>query len=219
MTEATQTSSARIQPLTIALVLAAAAMSATIRVVPYEYRLLNFVPLGAVALFAGARLGLRSSIVIALAVQVISDLLVWVQHDRSELYTPWFLTFLNGWSENSLFAVAAGATVYSCLLGYAVLGRGLKNTKSPAWIGLSAISAGMAFFLITNFVSWLVQMTPYGYTLEGLLSCYLAAIPFYRGTFISDLTFTGVLFSAHAVMVRMVATSRQTVAQSVEVRA
>ena len=43
---------------------------------------------------------------------------------------------------------------------------------------------------------------PYGYSLAGLADCYAAAIPFYRGTLVGDLVFSGGLFAAHAVLSR-----------------
>lgn len=190
-------------PMTFALAAAAAAFAAGVLIVPHEHRLLNFVPLGAVALFAGARLGVRASVLLALGVRLVTDLVVWAQHDTSVLYTPWFLAPLNGWSETTLWAVTAGATVYACYAGYAVLGRRfLAGTESPPAIGLTAVSASLLFFAVTNLVSWLTQLEPYGYTLAGLADCYRAAVPFYRGTFVSDVVFSGFLFAAHAALVR-----------------
>jgi hypothetical protein len=192
------------RPMTAALAVAAAAFAAGVRLVPYDYRVLNFVPLGAVALFAGARLGLRAALLLAVGVRVVTDIGLWVQHDRSELYTPWFLApALHGWTQDAVWAVAAGTVAYACLAGYALIGRRfLAGTESPAAIGGGAVAAGLLFFLATNFVSWLAQMVPYGYTPGGLWDCYVAAVPFYRGTFVSDLVFTGLLFGAHAALAR-----------------
>jgi hypothetical protein len=36
----------------------------------------------------------------------------------------------------------------------------------------------------------------YPKTLQGLVECYSMALPFYRGTLVSDLIFTGVFFGA-----------------------
>jgi hypothetical protein len=60
----------------------------------------------------------------------------------------------------------------------------------------------VAFFLVSNFVSWLTQALPYGYSLDGLINCYAAAIPFFRGTLLGDVGFTAALFSAHAALAR-----------------
>ena len=193
----------RFKPLALALAASAAAFAAVVRVVPYEYRVLNCVPLGAVALFAGARLGVGRAVLLALGVQVVTDLIVWVQHGTTELYTPWFLAPIHGWTTTALQAVAAGSTVYLCFVLYALLGRRLlTRTESPGVIGLTAVTGSLLFFGVTNFVSWLVQFDSYGYSLAGLLNCYAAGIPFFRGTFPADLVFTAGLFAAHAALSR-----------------
>ena len=92
---------------------------------------------------------------------------------------------------------------WACYVGYIVLGWALlRRTESPARIGATAISASLLFFLFTNFGSWLEQAYPYGYSFAGLLDCYAAGIPFYRGTLVGDLVFAGGLFAAHAVLSR-----------------
>ena len=50
----------------------------------------------------------------------------------------------------------------------------------------SLISACI-FFLITNFGVW--SIGSYGYSLEGLILCYILAIPFFGQTFISTLLY------------------------------
>ena len=49
-------------------------------------------------------------------------------------------------------------------------------------------------FLVSNFATWLFQ-NMYPKTLAGLVQCYTLAIPFFRGTFASDLIYTPILFS------------------------
>ena len=52
-----------------------------------------------------------------------------------------------------------------------------------------------------------------GHTLGGLIACYLAAIPFFRNTLLSDLLFTAVFFGLHAVLSRMVVRSERVAVQ------
>lgn len=51
---------------------------------------------------------------------------------------------------------------------------------------------------------WLVGShgAMYPKTLEGLWSCYAAAVPFYRNALVADLIYTGSLFAAYAWMSR-----------------
>jgi hypothetical protein len=49
------------------------------------------------------------------------------------------------------------------------------------------ILSAMMFFVITNFGVWTSGW--YGYTLEGLLTCYIMAIPFFANTLTSTVIF------------------------------
>jgi len=54
----------------------------------------------------------------------------------------------------------------------------------------SLIGASL-FFLITNFGVWSVGS--YGYTLEGLIACYIVAVPFFGYTLISTIIFSAII--------------------------
>ena len=45
---------------------------------------------------------------------------------------------------------------------------------------IGALSGSLAFYIISNFGVW--SLGSYGYSLDGLLVCYIAAIPFYSNT-------------------------------------
>jgi hypothetical protein len=51
-----------------------------------------------------------------------------------------------------------------------------------------AFSGAIVFFIITNFGVWLTGA--YGLTIEGLINCYILAIPFFGYTAISTLLFS-----------------------------
>ena len=57
-----------------------------------------------------------------------------------------------------------------------------------------ALGSACIFFIITNFGVWSNGM--YGYTLEGLVACYLLAIPFFSYTLISTLIFSVLIETA-----------------------
>jgi hypothetical protein len=79
------------------------------------------------------------------------------------------------------------------------LGTGLSRHLKPLWIMASALASSVSFFLLSNFVVWLAY-DMYPKTFSGLITCYVAAVPFFRGTFASDLLFTPVLFAFPVVM-------------------
>lgn len=72
-------------------------------------------------------------------------------------------------------------------LGFAVyflLGRVATNSSKKQIVLLPV--ASLLFFILSNIGVWWFW---YPQTLEGLLACFTAALPFYRNTFLSDLFF------------------------------
>jgi len=56
-----------------------------------------------------------------------------------------------------------------------------------------ALLGAFLFFIITNFGVW--SHGSYGYTLEGLIACYILAIPFFVYSLISTFVFSGFIES------------------------
>ena len=59
-------------------------------------------------------------------------------------------------------------------------------------LSLIAIAGSVWFFITTNFAVWLIWDN-YPKNIEGILTCYTMAIPFFKNTLISTLLFTGLL--------------------------
>jgi hypothetical protein len=59
----------------------------------------------------------------------------------------------------------------------------------------SSILAPVLFFVVTNFGVWTSGY--YSYTVEGLITCYIAAIPFFHMTLLGTIVYTGVFFVIH----------------------
>jgi len=178
--EPTQTpTEPRFKPMTVALV-GVALLAAWMTLLPLHLRPWNLSAIGALGLFAAARLGFWPAIGCTALALGMKDIAIYLQY---------------GWSPEPSSWLCFGAYV---VLGWAFL----RRTESPVKIGGAALSASLIFFLLSNFASWLEQSLPYGYSLAGLADCYAAAIPFYRGTLTGDLVFTAGLFAAHAVLSR-----------------
>lgn len=67
----------------------------------------------------------------------------------------------------------------------------------------SGLLAAVTFFLISNFGVWCLPFNGvylYPQTLAGLLDCYVLAIPFARGTLLSDLLLTPVFVLAASAL-------------------
>ena len=54
-----------------------------------------------------------------------------------------------------------------------------------------ALTGAVIFFVLTNFGVW--ASGSYGYTLNGLISCYLLAIPFFGYSIISTIIFSSII--------------------------
>jgi hypothetical protein len=57
---------------------------------------------------------------------------------------------------------------------------------------LSSIGGAVLFFVVTNLAVWCLGW--YGYTFAGLVTCFEAAIPFFRNTLASSLFYSIILF-------------------------
>ncbi|HWC99758.1 MAG TPA: DUF6580 family putative transport protein [Candidatus Sulfopaludibacter sp.] len=165
-----------VRPLAMGLIV----LGALIRVT----QALNFAPVGALSLFAGARLRSWQAYALPLALMAITDPLV------------------GGYSANTPF-------VYGSFLIMVWIGSHLRRTENPLWIGTGAVAGSLQFFLITNFGAWLTSPHLYSRSVAGLVNCYIAGIPFYGRTLASDVFYAGVLFGLHAWLSRMVVRSER----------
>ena len=145
---------------------------------------LNFAPVGALSLFAGARLRGWQAYLLPIALMAVTD------------------PFRGGYSFATPF-------IYASFLINVWIGSRLRGTESPKWIGGAALVGSAQFFLLSNFGTWLAPGATYSHTPGGLMACYIAAIPFFRNTLVSDLLFTAVFFGLHAVLSRTVARSER----------
>ena len=70
------------------------------------------------------------------------------------------------------------------LIGYIPLF--LKDSISSRLLG--AFSGAVLFYIVTNFGVWVSGS--YGYTLEGLVNCYILAIPFFWPMLVSTIAYS-----------------------------
>jgi hypothetical protein len=140
---------------------------------------LNFAPVGALGLFAGARLRGWRAYALPLGLMAITDPL------------------LGGYSK-------ATPIVYASLAVYIWIGTRLRSTENPLYLGAGAVAGSVQFFLITNF-AWFYPASTYPHNFAGILSSYTAGVPFFWRTLGSDLIYSAVLFGLHAWLSRSVA--------------
>jgi hypothetical protein len=174
------------KPMTLALAGGALAIIVAQTVLfaklPPEYRVWNASVIGALALFTAARLGFWSGVGITAIAIALKDLCLY-------LTTDWWEPYPLSWVYFTLYV----------LIGWAALRHSVSVGRAVA----TSFGAGLVFFFVSNFVSWLEKALPqYEHSFRGLVDCYIAAIPFYRGTFIGDMVFSAALFGAHVLLSR-----------------
>ncbi|MEP6472036.1 MAG: TonB-dependent receptor, partial [Acidobacteriota bacterium] len=144
----------------------------------------NAVALGALALFAGARLPRGLAILVPLAAMAASDVVLDFGTGRRALS-------------------ATRLTIYATFAVIALAGRWAR-AASPGRLAVFSVGASSLFFVTSNFVEWAASGL-YPHTAAGLVLCYVAALPFFGHTLLADLAGTAVLFSLDALSRRLVA--------------
>lgn len=144
----------------------------------------NFVPVFAMILFASVHLKNKlQAILISIGALWLSDL------------------YINNWGKyaeyhNEFIFISSPFNYLSYLL-IALIGFKLfQNTISIKKVFGSSLFVGVVFFIVSNFGVWL-SGSLYPLTFDGLLSCYTAAIPFFRSTLSSNMLFSFILFGGY----------------------
>jgi hypothetical protein len=136
---------------------------------------LNFVPIAAIALFAGYLFGNRlSSIAIPLSAMIVGDLLIGTYDYRVML------------------------VVYASLSLPIAMSGLLRGGIGPQRLLGVVVASSLLFFVATNFAVWYFGSL-YTHDASGLFECYIAAIPFFKFTLLGDLMWTAVLFGGYAL--------------------
>ena len=65
---------------------------------------------------------------------------------------------------------------------------------------IGAVCGSLVFYIISNFGVW--SLGSYGYSFDGLLICYIAAIPFYTNTLISTIIYSTLIEAINTVYKR-----------------
>lgn len=131
----------------------------------------NFTPLGASALFSGAKIGRPWNYLLPLAALFISDL---------------FLGF------HKTVPYVYGSFILITFLGE----RFASQTKYVGRLAGLAVLSSVLFYLITNFGVW-ASSTLYPHTLAGLIQSYVMGLPFLRPTLAGDIIYTIGIFGAY----------------------
>jgi hypothetical protein len=93
--------------------------------------------------------------------------------------------------------------VYASFLLSVAIGLWLRDRRTVARISLATVLGAVQFFIIVDLGVWALGST-YPHTREGLLACYVAAIPFLWNMLASDAFYSALLFGGYALAERLV---------------
>lgn len=145
----------------------------------------NFTPVEAIALFGGAYFSdRRLAFMVPLAAMFLADLVIGL---------------------HALIPV-----IYACIAASVLLGFALREKISVLRVAACGIAGSLLFYAIVSFAEWLIGDTRY--CREGIVSCYVAAIPFLRSWLAGTLVWSAVLFGGFEVMKRRWVTLQTAVA-------
>ncbi len=156
----------------MALLLSMIFAAAALRLLPHPS---NFEPIGALALFAGAHLEKRRAFVVPFVAMLLSDAVIGFHTQVPVVY--------------GAFAVIV------------CMGALLKGRITAGAVTVSAFSAALLFFVLTNFGVWALDSL-YPHTMTGLIACYVAALPFFANSAAGAFFYSALLFGGFALAER-----------------
>lgn len=145
------------------------------RVIPHPW---NFTALSAMALFGGAYIqDKRAALIIPLASLLLSDFVLGYSPAWLSVYAPFALVAFLGWT--------------------------LHQKVSGSRVAGTALLSSFIFFVVSNFGVW-ASGQMYTMNFEGLVQCYVMALPFFKNQIVGDLFFSGVMFGGFEFLRRKV---------------
>ncbi len=149
-----------------------------VRLLPHPW---NVTPLGAMFLFSSATFRSKTeSLAIPLAALLLSDYAV-IQVLYGGKYS-WFSPYTWG--------------------GFALVGLiGWTLRRKITWgrVAGASMAGSVAFFIVSNFGVWVAGKL-YPLTPDGLVACYVAALPFFRNSIMGDLAYAALMFGSYHLL-------------------
>ena len=143
----------------------------------------NFTPIGAIALFGGAYFKNKfHAFLIPISSLFISDLII------NNL-------FLSNYFEKFTLIYSGFLWQYSSFILIILIGIFSLRKFNFKKLLISTIASSLVFFIITNFGVW-ISGSLYPLNISGLITCYILAIPFFKGTLLGFLFYSSFLFGA-----------------------
>jgi hypothetical protein len=152
-------------------------LAVAVRLMPHP---LAFTPVTGALLYFGAR-GPRRQAWVPVALLMASDLIL----NKFVYAYPFTWDQVASW-------IWYGAMLW--------VGTRLRHRVNPLTVVGSALAGSVSFFLFSNFASWLTWTDMYPRTFAGLMTSYVAGLPFFRRAVEGDLLFTCAMFATPVVL-------------------
>ena len=148
----------------------------------------HFTPVEAIALFGGAYFSdRRLAFIVPLGAMAIADTVI-LATLSPEMAGYWY---------------RSAPVVYTCIAVTVFGGFGLRGRIGVARVAGFSFASAVFFFLATNFAVWAVADSGGSEAcMQGLLPCYVAALPFFNGTLAGTLVWSGLLFGGFELLGR-----------------
>lgn len=155
----------------------------------------NFTPVESLTVFGAAYLGRKHwAIILPLVILYISDFIINNTIARS------FFSEVDGlvWFDSYM--------IYNALavIGIVLFSKVILRKITFRNVFVSVLGASIIFYIFTNFGSWASEKSIYSHDLSGLLSSYIAGLPFFQTSLLSNLVFSGILFGSYEIIARMI---------------
>jgi len=136
----------------------------------------NFTPVAAIALFGGAYLSKKHSVIVPLLLMIVSDMFIGM---------------------HNVIAFTWGSFILVAFLGILI-----KKNKKVSTVLSASIGSSLLFYMITNFGVWLMGWYPNNP--KGLLDSYIMGLPFLRDFTFATIIYSAVFFGAYELIARLV---------------
>lgn len=155
------------------------------RLIPH---LPNFTPTEGITIFGVAYLGRKYlTVIIPLILMYLTDFII--NNTTARVY----FTEQEGivWFSNYMIFNVISLVLIVFLTSHLLKKVNFKN------VFLSAISASVVFYLVSNFGSLFSATSLYTKDFNGLMQSYVAGLPFFRTSLLSNLFFTSIIFGSY----------------------
>jgi hypothetical protein len=161
--------------LRVLLILCFILFAVAVRILPHPW---NFTPIGAMALFSGAKLNNKwAAFLMPLSALFLGDIFVGFYKLRIVIYLSFGLSVL--------------------------IGRYVRGSQTFLPLSAATLLGAIQFFLVTNLAIWFLGYTLYPKSPAGLVACYVLGIPFFANSLAGDAFYAAILFGGFAIVERL----------------